>query len=164
MRGTVSCTLLLGALASGCGCERDAADCTPWATVDLRVRAWVAGTYGLEVTADGLALSCTLAVHTDGAPPSYRDVLCDQRVERASYVLDTYGTADPLTVGLRAPLSAPTRPETATVVLTHRRPGAPAAALLSTTTPVDWQAPRYRAGRCDQGCGAGAVTVDVPTP
>lgn len=86
-------------------------------------------------------------------------------MERASYVLDTYGTADPLTIGLRAPFSAVTRPETATVVLTHQAPGAPAPALLLTTSaPLDWQAPRYRAGRCDQGCGAGALRVDVPTP
>lgn len=163
MRAWLVTVLVSGLLGTGCGCPPS--PCRDWVYVDLvRDGDWQAGTWLLEMSASRLSLRCTVTIPVDGWAPTVLDVDCNDRVDRAAFLVDTglWDGASPLR--LQVPLTEDTadEPPSARVVLRHTPPGGAAADVSDETIALPWRPGRPQAGACAADCLAAEVQVVVP--
>ncbi len=167
MRLTTAIVGGLVALAvSSCGCP--ASPCHDWVYVDLdRPTPWQAGTWSVVLTAEGLALDCTLTIPEDGWAPTLLDLACNDRVDRTAFVVDTGLWDGAERLRLRVPLEAEVdeEPTVARVVVQHTPvgDGAEAQVVGDGEIALPWRASRPQAGVCAEGCRVAEVVVRVPS-
>jgi len=133
--------------------------------VDLaRGAPWEAGTWAVSVTAEGLALECTVTIPEDGWSPTLLDLACNDRVDRTAFVVDTGLWDGARRLRRRVPLvdEVDQEPPVAWVSVRFTPPGGEATPVGQGDMALPWRLARPQAGVCAEDCMVAEIEVVVP--